>query len=52
MCMDEQPQHARLISMLPLSAPMPIFPPLLAGQKQQHDFDAPLRPGLRHGIIF
>ena len=52
MCIVEPPQHARLITMLPLSAPMLIFPPLLAGQKQEVDFDAPLQPALLQGIIF
>ena len=49
--MDEQPQHIHIITMLPLDAAVPISPPLPAGEKQEIDFDAPLRPGLRHGTI-
>ena len=37
--------------MLPLHAAVPICPPLLAGEEQEIDFGAPLRPGLRHGTI-
>ena len=49
--MDEQPQHVHIITMLPLHAAMPICSPPRAGQEQEIDFGAPLRPGLRHGII-
>ena len=49
--MVEQPQHIHIITMLPLTAAVPISPTLPAGEKQEIDFDAPLRPGLRHGII-
>ena len=49
--MDTPSQHAWLITMLPLHAAMLICPPLLAGEEQEIDFDAPLQPASLQGII-
>ena len=49
--MDDPPQQDRLIIMLPQDAAALISRLLRAGGKQKIDFDAPLRPGLLHGII-
>ena len=49
--MDTPSQHAWLITLLPLHAAMLICPPLLAGEEQEIDFNAPLRPASLQGII-
>ena len=49
--MDSQPQHARLITMLPQHAAVPVFPPLRAGEKQEVDFEVLSAAALLNGII-
>ena len=49
--MDDQPQHVQLITMLPLHAALPIFPVLLAGEKQEIDFDMLSVAVLRMSIV-
>ena len=49
--MDDPPQLARLISMLPQDAAVPILPCLRAGAKHAVDFDTPLWPALLGSII-
>ena len=49
--MDDPPQLARLISVLPQDAAALTSRLLRAGGKQKIAFDAPLRPALLHGII-
>lgn len=50
--MDSRAQHAPLITTAPLSAAVLISPPSRPGEKRGLDFEAPLRPALRQGIIF